>query len=86
MLSKIRILIENTPRSVAMPDGMTRRIGAFAVCGRTIDFSLMGLNVLQMGSPNSHITPWVVFYATGIVLLLYRPIDRFYILTAAGGR
>ena len=25
MLSKIRILIENTPRSVAMPDGMTRR-------------------------------------------------------------
>ena len=30
-----------------------------------------------MGSPNSHITPWVVFYATGIVLLLYRPISRF---------
>ena len=29
-----------------------------------------------MGSPNSHITPWVVFYATGIVLLLYRPISR----------
>ena len=25
MLSKIRILIENTPRSVTMPDGMTRR-------------------------------------------------------------
>ena len=24
MLSKIRILIENTPRSVTMPDGMTR--------------------------------------------------------------
>ena len=34
--------------------------------------------VLQMGSPNSHITPWLVFYATGIVLLLYRPINRFY--------
>ena len=26
-----------------------------------------------MGSSNSHITPWVVFYASGIVLLLYRP-------------
>ena len=56
-------------------------------CGRTIDLSLMGLKMLlQMGSPNSHITPWLVFYATGIVLLLYRPINRFYILTAAEGR
>ena len=39
-----------------------------------------------MGSPNSHITPYVVFYASGIVLLLYRPVNRFYILTAAEGR
>ena len=36
--------------------------------------------LLQIGSSNSHITPWLVFYATGIVLLLYRPINRFYIL------
>ena len=35
--------------------------------------------LLQMESPNSHITPWFVFYATGIVLLLYRP-------TASAGR
>ena len=91
MLSKIRILIENTPRSVTIArwdDSNFEGIGTFAVCGRTIDFSLMGLNVIAklMGSPNSHITPWLVFYATGIVLLLYRPINRFYILTAAEGR
>ena len=78
MLSIIRILIENTPRSVTMPDAMTRRDRY--VC------SVWAHNLLQMGSPNSHITPWVVFYATGIVLLLYRPINRFYILTAAEGR
>ena len=49
MLSKIGILIENTPRSVTMPDGMTRRDRYFTVCGRTIDFSLMGLNIIANG-------------------------------------
>ena len=52
MLSKIRILIENTPRSVTMPDGnlgWLEGIGTFAVWGRTIDFSLIGLNVIANG-------------------------------------
>ena len=38
----------------------------------------------KRGSPNFHITPWVVFYT--IVFFLLYTINRLYILIAAEGR
>ena len=69
-----------------MPDGMTRRDRYVCSGWAHNRFLADGPKFIANGSPNSHITPRLVFYATGIVLLLYRPINRFYILTAAEGR
>ena len=63
MFEKIRILIENISRRMVMPDGT----GTFAVRAHTRFLADDGLKYyFKWGSPNSHITPWVVFYAIGI--------------------
>ena len=83
MFAKICILIENTPRSMTMPDGT----GTFAVWARNRILTYDRLEYYcKRGSLHSHITPWLVFYAIGICLLRCRPVNRLYILTAAEGR
>ena len=78
MFAKIHTLIENTPRGLAMPDGT----GTFAVWAiNRFPAYDRPKYYCKRGSPNLHITLWVVFYAIGICLLLYRPINRSIILT-----
>ena len=69
MFAKICILIENTPRSTAMPEGT----GTFAVWARNRFLSL------QTGVATFTHHAAVVFYAIGMFVLLYRPVDRLYI-------
>ena len=63
MFAKIRILIENTPRSMAMTDCT----GTFAVWAHNLFLTYDRLKYYcKWGSLNSNITSWVVFYAIGI--------------------
>ena len=69
-----------------MPNGMTEGIGTFAVCQRTIDFSLMGLNVIANGVTKFTHHTVVIFLRNWNCFVTVGPINRFYILTAAEGR
>ena len=82
MFAKIRILIQNTGRSTTMPDGT-----GTLQCGPATDFSLMiGLILLQTGVATVTHHNVGSFLCNWIFLLLYRPVNRLYILTAAKGR
>ena len=59
-----------------MPEGT----GTFAVWAHN---RFLAYDYCRWGSPNSHITLWVVFYAIGILLLLYRPVNRLYYLNCS---
>ena len=53
MFAKICILIENTPRSMTMPDGTGRPL--LLQCGPATDFSLMiGLTIIANGGRYIH--------------------------------
>ena len=72
MFAKIRIIIENTSRSMAMPDGTA----TFAT-----DFSLMiGLNIIANGGRQIHTSPrGYSCLRNWKFLLLHRPVNRLYI-------
>ena len=54
MFAKIRILVENTPRSTAMPEGT----GTFAAWAHNRFLAYdRAKSDCKWGSPNSHITP-----------------------------
>ncbi len=83
MFAKMRILIENIPRSMAMPEGT----GTFAVWAHNRFLAYdRPKYYCKWGSPKCAHRIVVVFYAIGIFWLLYWPINRFDILTAAEGR
>ena len=69
-----------------MPEG----IGTFAVWAHNRFLAYDRPNYFcKWGSPNSHITrytPYSSFLHNWIFVLLYRPVDRYMILTAAEGR
>ena len=81
--AKIRFLIENTPRSTAVPQGT----GRLLQCGPITDFSRMiGLNIFANGGRHIHTSYHGTFLRNLNFLLLYRPGDRLYmIFTAAEG-
>ena len=69
-----------------MPDGMTRRDRYVCSVWAHNRFLADGHKCYcKWGAKFTHHTVGS-FLATGIDLLLYRPINRFYILTAAEGR
>ena len=47
---------------------------------------MIGLNIIANGVAKFTHNPVVVFYAIGFFLLLYRPVNRLYILQPKGGK
>ena len=87
MFANIRNLIEHTPRSTTLREGT----GTFTVWAHNLFLAYDRPNSdCKWGSPNLHITPsqFSTQFANycNFVLLLYRPVNRLYILTAAEGR